>query len=299
MKAIVTGANGFVGSNLIKKLIANNIKVLAIDISFSNSKLPESESIIKKSISIESIDGLTNEIDFGEYDLFYHFAWVGVNGPEKGRIDIQLKNIEMTLHCARIAKELGCQKFLCAGTIAEKNTESLPWLFSTGPGMFYGAAKHATHLLLETYCKNIGLNFIWMQFSNIYGPSNKTGNLISYALNQLFNGNVASFGPAKQPYDFIYVDDLIEAIVRLGVKEIHSSFYFIGSGTPMILSDYLIKIGEIFGKPELIRIGERPDDGIKYTFDMMDNSLLVKDIGNYISGPFEVLIAKTISEWQK
>ena len=58
-----------------------------------------------------------------------------------------------------------------------------------------------------------------MQFSNIYGPSNKTGNLVSYTIGELKKGNEASFGPALQPYDFILVDDLIEAVLRLGEKE--------------------------------------------------------------------------------
>ncbi|MGI6377805.1 MAG: NAD-dependent epimerase/dehydratase family protein [Bacilli bacterium] len=297
MKAIVTGANGFVGSSLIKKLIANNIEVLAIDISFANSKLPKSDLIFKKEVSIENIQELAQEMNNRDYEFFYHFAWVGVNGPDKGNIDVQLQNIKMALLCAKVAKKLDCKKFLCAGTIAERNIESLPNLKKAGPGMFYGSAKHATHLLLETYCKNVGLNFIWMQFSNIYGPNNKTGNLISYTISQLQKNETASFGPARQPYDFIFVDDLIEAVYRLGIKETKQNFYFIGSGTPMILADYLIKVGYVFGKPELIKIGEKEDDGIKYSFNMLDNTNLVNDIGNYISGSFDELIHFTIQNY--
>ena len=52
-----------------------------------------------------------------------------------------------------------------------------------------------------------------MQFSNIYGVGNKTGNLVSYTLGELMAGKEATFGPALQPYDFIYVDDLIEGSI--------------------------------------------------------------------------------------
>jgi nucleoside-diphosphate-sugar epimerase len=55
-----------------------------------------------------------------------------------------------------------------------------------------------------------------MQFSNIYGIGNNTGNLVSYTLGELILNKEANFGPALQPYDFIYVDDLIEAVYRLG-----------------------------------------------------------------------------------
>ena len=101
----------------------------------------------------------------------------------------------------------------------------------------YGCAKYCNQIMFETYCKNINLDFVWMQFSNIYGPENKTGNLISYTLGQLFKQEEATFGPAQQPYDFLYVDDLIEAVYRLGVKKTAQNHYFIGSGTPMILSE--------------------------------------------------------------
>jgi UDP-glucose 4-epimerase len=74
MRAIVTGANGFIGSNLIKKLVDNNIEVTAIDISFNPSRL-EGNKLIKK---IEtSIDKLSTSMLDGEYDLFFHFAWGG------------------------------------------------------------------------------------------------------------------------------------------------------------------------------------------------------------------------------
>ena len=297
MKAIVTGANGFVGSNLIRKLIDNNVEVLAIDVSFANSKLSSNSLISKKEIAIEDIQSLVESIKYGDYDVLYHFAWRGVNGPDKSNILIQLKNVENTLICADFAKKIGTKKFLCAGTIAERNVESLNNIDYAGPGMFYGSAKHTAHLLLETYCKNIGLNFVWLQFSNIYGPNNKTGNLISYTLNQLQKGDAASFGPATQPYDFIFINDLIEAVYRVGIMETKHNFYFVGSGSPMILSSYLNKIGTAFGRPDLIKIGERPDDGIRYSYEMLKNSELIDDIGNYISGSFDELIKYTIENY--
>ncbi len=294
MKAIVTGANGFIGSNLIKKLIDNNVEVTAIDISFNPSRLEENKLITKIETSIDKLD---SSMLNGEYDLFFHFAWGGVNGLTKGDINVQLKNISMTINCAKVAKEVNCKKFLCSGTVAERNVESLNNLDKTGPGMFYGASKYATHVLLETYCKNIGLDFIWMQFSNIFGPSNKTGNLVSYTLSQILENKEATFGPAEQPYDFIFVNDLINAVYLLGISETKSNFYFIGSGTPRLLKEYLLEIGKIADKEELIKIGVRADDGIKYNYGMFDVENLKKDIGEYISMSFEEAIKYTIENY--
>lgn len=296
-RVIVTGANGFIGSSLIKKFIKNNVEVVALDISFANSKLPKNDLIKQIKVGLDDAKKLEEVIPSNEYDAFYHFAWAGVNGSSKADPVVQLKNAEITMNCANVANKIKCKKFLCAGTIAERATESLSNLDKTSGGMMYGVAKHATHLMLETYCKNIGLDFVWMQFSNIYGPENKTGNLVSYTIGELNKGNEATFGPALQPYDFIYIDDLIEAVMRLGEKKTNKNCYFIGSGEPRILKDYLLEIGKQYGKEELVKIGLRPDDGIKYSINMFDITDLKKDIGRYISKNFTQGIEYTLKNY--
>lgn len=296
-KVIVTGANGFIGSSLIKKLISKRIEVIAIDISFAELHIPEDKLITRIEMGLNSVEELSDKIRMDKYDAFYHFAWQGVNGPNKADPNIQIDNINIAINCATVAKKIGCNKFLCAGTIAEHVTASLSNLKATTGGMLYGVAKHCAHLVLETYCKNIGLNFIWMQFSNIYGPNNKTGNLVSYTLGELNRDKAAIFGPAQQPYDFIFVEDLIEAIYRLGNNATSKDQYFIGSGSPRILKEYLLEIGKCLGKEELIQIGIRPDDGVVYTMDMFDTSALQADIGDYISKTFLEGIKYTIENY--
>lgn len=274
---IVAGANGFLGKTLIKRLIKEDVHIWAISRTFNDKIFSNLDKVTK--VNNERAWTVLSETQ--SYDLFYNFAWQGVNGSEKAEYNVQINNIKLTLHYAELAYSLHCKKYLCAGTIAERAIDSLSFLKTTTGGMMYGVAKACTHLFLEAYCKNIGLNFIWMQFANIYGPENKTGNLVSYTIEQLQKCKNAAFGPALQPYDFLYIDDLIEAVYRLGITETKKNFYYIGSGQPSILKEYLLEIGSIMGKTELIKIGERADDGIVYTEDMFDIDDLVDEIGNY------------------
>lgn len=293
---IVSGAGGFVGSELTIKMIRTGIRVIAVSRHFNNS-FPQSELVSRIEADIESTDQLLRVIPTGTYEAFYHLAWTGVNGPRKADPLVQLDNTKMTMCCALAAKNLGCKKFLCSGTVAEKAVESLPRLDKTSGGLIYGIAKHCTHLMLETYCKTIEMPFVWMQFSNIYGPQNKTGNLVSYTLGEVLQGREATFGPAEQPYDFIYVDDLIEAVFRLGLYDTNENCYLIGSGEPRLLKDYLTEIGKKSGRPDLIKIGVRPDDGIIYKSEMFDNSKLIADIGEYVKKPFSESITYTIDNY--
>ena len=297
-KVIVTGANGFIGSTLVKKLLEKGVDVVAIDITFATPKIPDSKQVTKIEVGLDNVEKLKAMIPAWDYDAMYHLAWAGVNGPNKANPKVQLDNIQLGVCCAQLCKDLGVRKLLCAGTVAEQSVHSLPYLNKTSGGMIYAVAKHCAHQMLETYCKNTGLPFVWMQFSNSYGVGNKTGNLVSYTLGELFEGRDATFGPAGQPYDFIYIDDLLDAVCQLGASETKQSCYYIGSGSPRILKDYLLEIGEIAGMKEKIGIGIRPDDGIKYDFSMFDTTPLKQAIGDYKSTPFEEGIKKTIN-WLK
>ena len=114
---IVTGAAGFLGSTLIRKLLAGGAKVTAVDLSFSGGTLPDREGLTKTEHRLTDAEALAAAIPAGEYDAFYHFAWRGVNGPEKADPDIQSENIRIVLACAKAAKAIGCGKLMIAGTV--------------------------------------------------------------------------------------------------------------------------------------------------------------------------------------
>lgn len=300
MTAVISGANGFIGSRLVKKLASNGLKTIAL-VKDENEKIDG----IKDHADIVYCDFSDPEStyrtlsDMVDRDcVVYHFAWAGVNGPLKADYASQIGNVKMACDCAALAKRLNAKRFLASGTVAENAVKSYSHLDKLNGGLMYATAKLSAKLFIETLCKNIGLPFVWMRFSNIYGPDNKTGNLVSYTIEQLSHGQKASFGPATQQYDFVYADDLIEAVYRLGtIENLNHNDYFIGSGKPRILMDYLKEIGNVVGRPQLIDIGARADDGIVYTADMFDISNTVNDIGDYVSRDFEEAIRYTVANY--
>lgn len=218
---VITGADGYIGSLLVRKFAEEGYHVYAAVREDGSYKAPADGKIT--AVSLSDIMRIKNETE-KTASLFYHFAWQGVNGKDKGNMDVQLHNIEMAVDAARTAKMLGCRKFLCAGSIAERGLDSLERLETVPDSMMYAAAKKSLRVILDAYCRHEGLNHVWMQFSNVYGPSNMTGNIIGYTLERLFSSKNAEFGPAAQPYDLVYEDDLAEACFRLGVKKIKSIF---------------------------------------------------------------------------
>lgn len=295
-KALVTGANGYIGSSLIKTLQKNNIEVIAVvrnrDSKIDN--LPENVRIVY--CELDSISTLHELVTDRDIDAFYHLAWQGTSGSDRFNYQLQLLNAQYACDSAVAAKKLNCKKFICTGTITEKIAENILTIDVKAENTIYGIAKHTTHCILEILCKKLELPFVWARLSNIYGGDNLTGNIISYTLQELQKGNRPSFSKAEQPYDLMYVKDAAKALFLLGKKDTREACYFIGSGSPRILKDYLIAIKDVYGYGAEIGLGEKPEDGLKYKIDWFDTANLERDTGFKAENTFEHNIQETIFE---
>ncbi len=300
--AIVTGANGFVGTWLVKKLCSQNVQVTAI-IKDANENIDDIKDLPGVRIvycELSEIADLAYRIAERGFDCFYHLAWIGSAGPLRADYETQLLNSKYSCDAAKAAKALCCGKFLCAGTITERIIDNVIEESSIGvsQNMIYGAAKKNTRVMLSIFCRSISMPFVWMQFSNIYGPLNKSGNLISYALGELNKGNVPEFSQGSQPYDFVYISDVVNAIYLLGEKNLHHDFYFLGSGSPRLLRDYLLQLPVAMGGGAEIALGKRPEDGIVYKMDWFSVDRLKNDTGYKAQYSFEEGLAETV-KWIK
>lgn len=298
-KAVVTGANGFVGNWLVKELVQNDFYVYAIlkDENENASGLKGLNNVEIKFCELSNIKNLAEIVGETELDVFFHLAWVGSGGALRADYNVQLNNVIYSCDAAVAAKAMNAGRFLCAGTVTEHIVDNTLLQENVSQNMMYGIAKKTTHLILNAYCKTIGLDFVWMQFSNVYGPNNMSGNLLSYAFNEISAGRVPEFSKGSQPYDFIYVKDLVRAICLLATKELKRQTYFLGSGDKCKLCEYLERIPQIIKGSE-VALGKRLEDGVIYLEEWFDTSDIKKDTGFEVQYSFEEGVAETY-EWYK
>ncbi len=299
-KVIVTGANGFVGYWLIRELCKNDIKVTAIikDTNENISMLSDFKDVDIVYCDLSGIEVLNDKIAAKDYDAFYHLAWTSAGGAGRADYGIQLQNVKYTCDAVKVAKQLGCKKILIAGTVTEKIAENILNLSGKAANYIYGICKHTTHCLVDVESKRQEIDYVWMQFSNLFGPYSINGNIVGYTIKEILQGHEATFGPANQIYDLLYIEDLVYAAYLLGKKETKQHSYYIGSGKLRILSDYLKEIGYICNRPELIKIGARPDDGTRYEEEWFDITPLKEDTGYEPRVKFEEGVRNTIN-WMK
>lgn len=285
---IITGASGFIGKAYVKKLMQSDIKITLLTHSKQEevSRMYPSLRVIQ--VSMEDYQSLYDTLKGQDYDAIYHFAWDGSAGAKRRDQKLQMNNLKGTVSLYQLACHLSCQKFISIGSIAEKLIEENPSLAETHPHLWYAVSKHQTYLKLHELSQNQKTKLIWAQIPNCYGPDNDSGNLISYTLDSLKHGRKLEFTKALQPYDLIYIDDLIEALTLIGDHPYFKyDHYYIGSGKPKRLKDFLMYVISCYGYLGDPGFGKREEDHLVFDLHWFDHLPFSLETGFVVSQSFE------------
>ncbi|SNU07155.1 Nucleoside-diphosphate-sugar epimerase [Lachnospiraceae bacterium] len=263
-KVVITGANGFLGSNLVKSMLDDGYFVYAV-INSNNDNLVDikSENLI-----------ITDDIDSvkGAVDIFFHFAWVGNSGLARADVSLQQKNIIYSCNMLNVANKLKCKKFFFAGSVMEYEAFTSISIDSLKPGLgnIYSASKLTADIYLKTLSTQLGINYISFLISNIYGPGEKNQRLIYSSINKIIKGEKTAFTDGKQKYDFIYIKDAINKFVIIAKYGTEGSYY-IGNPTQKQLRDYIVEMGSVLGIDENnMGIGDLGESTQIIDYDMID-----------------------------
>lgn len=274
MKAIVTGASGFVGSALVKELLKNDIEVLCIDKTINTAMLPKDPRVSFIELSIEEIDKIKEKVNINEYSLFYHFAWVGSAGPLRMDENIQTQNALWNVKCLRVAKEIGCTKFIAAGSIMEFEVHSAMYAQESKPGMayIYGVGKVLAHELCKPIANQIGIDLVWAYITNAYGVGECSPRFINTTLRKINNKEKLEFTAGTQNYDFIYIDDVARAFYLLGIKGKANKGYIIGSGNAKPLKEFILEMTNANSPDNPPHFGNIPFTGVNVSLESFDTT---------------------------
>lgn len=265
MRLAITGGLGYIGSNIIRKLISSGHEILIID-NFSTSVTGEFSSSKTVKCDITNFEGLKS-IDGKGIDALLHLA-AQSSGPKSFEIpetDIQI-NILGTLNMIKWCVANDVKRILFASSFVVygdgPNTEIFNESHSCNPNSMYALSKLYGERLLEIYAEPHGINWNVLRMFNVYGPgqdlSRKDQGMVSIFLSLVKeNDYIPVKGRLDRFRDFIYIDDVVQGWeLCLNNDQHHNEIYNLGSGDKTYLSSLIDSLIEAYGKKGRIKVEE-------------------------------------------
>ncbi|MDQ3665021.1 MAG: NAD(P)-dependent oxidoreductase [Acidobacteriota bacterium] len=262
MRALITGATGFVGSYLTR-LLVNRREAVAV------LRRPESNpwrinDVLYEVIQIKGdlieLSGVRQEIlDFAP-DTVFHLGWDGVGNRHRNDEDQVKLNLYGSLDLLRLGKDAGCQVFVGLGSQAEygPQLQALDEKAPTNPTTLYGAVKLCTYVLARQLSSEWGLRFAWLRLFSSYGPKDNPNWMIPYLIGALQRGERPALTGGEQRWDYVYVEDVAEAIYLAALTETAEGVFNLGSGQAYPLRSIVEQIRDLIDVTLPLGFGEVP-----------------------------------------
>jgi nucleoside-diphosphate-sugar epimerase len=234
MRALVTGATGFVGSCLTELLVRQGHTVAVLR---RESTRPwRIEEVLPRVTSItgdlEHLAAAAGEIARFAPDTVFHAGWYGVAGAHRNEPEQITRNVQSTAILTSLAAEAGCKTFVALGSQAEYGPRNLTLTENdpTEPTSTYGVAKLCALQASRHLARQAGMRFAWIRIFSLYGPRDNSGYMIPSLIEKLLRGEKPSLTSGQQLWDYLYVQDAAEAIARVAQTADAEGIFNLGSG---------------------------------------------------------------------
>lgn len=265
MKCLVTGGAGFIGSNLVDRLLADGHNVIVVDNASSDAheqfywnKLAENYRF-----DICEYDKLLNVMRGADF-VFHLAAEARIQPAILNPIKAVTTNVVGTCNVLQAARETGVKKVIYSSTSSAYGLKNTPPLLESMPKDClnpYSVSKTAGEELCQMYSRLFGLETVIFRYFNVYGPRQPTKGqyapVIGLFKKQKLNGQKMTIvGDGEQRRDFTHVTDVIEANLLAAFndnKKCIGEIFNIGTG----INYSILEIAKML-KGEYVFIPPRP-----------------------------------------
>jgi nucleoside-diphosphate-sugar epimerase len=232
-RILLTGATGFIGRRVAQLLLADGHTLLVMSRQPAAQGPPElagAKDVRWVVGDLSSVGSYREELVRFCPDIAVHLAWEGIPDFSFKR---SVANLEGSLRLLHTLLEAGCERFVVAGTCLEAGHKLGPCQEATLGSAIddFTWAKHALRQWAGLRTGGDGQpSLAWMRLFYVYGPGQRRGALIPTVLEALRTGSTPDIRTPHNRNDFVFVDDVAEALAAAAVRSGLSGTYNVGSG---------------------------------------------------------------------
>ncbi|MBL0211792.1 MAG: NAD(P)-dependent oxidoreductase [Holophagaceae bacterium] len=300
MKALVTGANGFIGSHVCRELLARGCDVYAVLRPGSGSqRLPEQTHRLHR-VECDVFRAPDTELlrHCEGIEACIHCAWHVVPGEYLASpLNDDCRQGSLRLISALLAQ--GCGQITGVGTCFEYSLTATPLDESapTLPLTPYASAKLSTGREGEALAQASGAAFAWARLFYLYGPWEDSRRLVPDVALRLLGGEHAAVTSGFQVRDYLHVEDVAAALVDVTLAGMRGPVN-IGSGRPTRVHEIVRLLGEITGGTDLLDFGARQENAMDPPYVCADNKRLRDEADWRPRYDLRAGLEQTVSWWK-
>jgi UDP-glucose 4-epimerase len=252
---LVTGGSGFIGTHLCDRLIARGAILHAVSREARTSK---SEFLQWWQADFRDVSAVRRVFKTVRPDLVFHLASHVAGAREIGLVlPTFYDNLASTVHLLTAAAETGCERIVLASSSEEPQILDST-TFACSP---YAAAKVASSIYGRMFYQLFDLPVVLARIFMTYGPDQRDAQkLVPFVTLNLLRGEVPKLSRGQRRADWIYVDDVVEGLIRAAiVSGIEGSSFDLGSGSLVSVREVVEQIAQIVAASVDPAFGALPD----------------------------------------
>lgn len=260
LRCVVTGGTGHVGSFLVRRLLADGHTVhLLLRMESDLWRLHDLKGSITRHVcSLDDPLELQACMRAAQPEMVFHLAWGGITAERRNTPEQVSSNVRQALAVLEAAHAAGCGAFISVGSQAEygRVDGSIREEHIAQPETAYGIAKLALSQLAAKYCELANMRCVWLRLFSAYGPMDTATHMLPVLIQTLLQGERPALTRCEQQWDYLYIEDVAEALYQAAMTPAASGIFNLSSGAAIPLLEVVIRVRDLVD-PELpLGIGE-------------------------------------------
>jgi UDP-glucuronate 4-epimerase len=296
MRYLVTGAAGFIGSQLLRTLLDRGHDAIGWD-AFTEYYDPALKQENAVGLPVERVDVAADPLELDGLDGVFHLAGQPGVASFGGIFPVYVRqNVIASERLFETAAAAGVRVVLASSSSIYGDAASYPTPEDTVPRPLspYGITKLACEHLASAYASEFGLDVVAVRYFTIYGPRQRPDMAFTKMVSCLAEGRPFElYGNGTQSRSFTYVDDAVEATITAMERGASGSTFNVGGGTEVSMLEAIEALGRIAKRRlEVVRMARREGDAARTA---ADTTRIRAELGWEPTTPFEEGLA---AQWR-